>query len=44
MTADTAIGKPLASVPGGEVTTDRIRYVKLSTVTLPLETPDGRNR
>src|SRR5687768_16759501 len=39
MTADTAIGKPLASVSGGEVTTDRIRHVKLSTVTLPLETP-----
>jgi L-alanine-DL-glutamate epimerase-like enolase superfamily enzyme len=39
MTADTAIGTPLAPVSGGEVTTDRIRYVKLSTATLPLETP-----
>src|SRR5215213_4340564 len=39
MTADTAIGTPLAPVSGGEVTTDRIRHVKLSTVTLPLETP-----
>jgi L-talarate/galactarate dehydratase len=39
MTADTAIGNPLASVPAGEATTDRIRYVKLSTLTLPLVTP-----
>ena len=39
MTADTAIGNPLAAVSGGEVTTDRIRYVKLSTLTLPLDTP-----
>ena len=39
MTADTAIGNPLAAVSGGEATTDRIRYVKLSTLTLPLDTP-----
>jgi L-talarate/galactarate dehydratase len=39
MTADTAIGNPLASVPAGEPTTDRIRHVKLSTLTLPLDTP-----
>ena len=40
MTADTAIGNPLAAaVSGGEATTDRIRHVKLSTLTLPLDTP-----
>ena len=39
MTADTAIGKPLAPASEGEATTDRIRHVKLSTLTLPLETP-----
>ena len=39
MTADTAIGKPPAPVSGSEVAPDRIRYVKLSTVTLPLDTP-----
>lgn len=30
---------PLAAVSGGEATTDRVRHVKLSTLTLPLETP-----
>ncbi|GAA1112909.1 L-talarate/galactarate dehydratase [Arthrobacter flavus] len=30
---------PLAAVSGGEATTDRIRHVKLSTLTLPLSTP-----
>ena len=39
MTADTAIGNPLAAVSGGEAAPDRIRYVKLSTLTLPLDTP-----
>ena len=39
MTADTAIGKPLAPASEGEATTDRIRHVKLSTLTLPLDTP-----
>ena len=38
MTPDTAIGKRLAPV-SGDVTTDRIRHVKLSTLTLPLDTP-----
>ena len=39
MTADIALGKPLAPVSGGDATTDRIRHVKLSTLTLPLDTP-----
>jgi L-talarate/galactarate dehydratase len=39
MTADIAFGDPLAAVGGGEATTDRIRHVKLSTLTLPLDTP-----
>lgn len=30
---------PLAAISGGEATTDRVRHVKLSTLTLPLETP-----
>ncbi|MBG6185007.1 L-alanine-DL-glutamate epimerase-like enolase superfamily enzyme [Arthrobacter sp. CAN_A214] len=30
---------PLAALSGGEATTDRIRHVKLSTLTLPLDTP-----
>ena len=39
MSADIAIGKPLAPVSGVAVTSDRIRHVKLSTLTLPLDTP-----
>jgi L-talarate/galactarate dehydratase len=39
MTADIALGKPLSPVSGGDATTDRIRHVKLSTLTLPLDTP-----
>ena len=39
MTAGIAFGDPLAAVSGGEATTDRIRHVKLSTLTLPLDTP-----
>ena len=35
----TQIPNPLAAVSGGEATTDRIRRVKLSTITLPLDTP-----
>lgn len=30
---------PLAAVSGGQATTDRIRHVKLSTLTLPLKAP-----
>ncbi|MHA7140304.1 L-talarate/galactarate dehydratase [Arthrobacter sp. Sr33] len=30
---------PLAAVSGGEASSDRIRYVKLATLTLPLSTP-----
>ena len=30
---------PLAAVSGGEATTDRIRHVRLSTLTLPLKAP-----
>ena len=39
MTAGVTVDNPLAAVSGGEATTDRIRHVKLSTLTLPLETP-----
>jgi hypothetical protein len=39
MTADIALGKPLAAVAAGEASSDRIRHVKLSTLTLPLDTP-----
>ena len=35
----TEFHNPLAAVSGGEATTDRIRQVKLSTITLPLDTP-----
>lgn len=38
MTA-TTFSNPLAAISGGEATTDRIRHVKLSTLTLPLQTP-----
>ncbi|MCW2133723.1 L-talarate/galactarate dehydratase [Arthrobacter sp. VKM Ac-2550] len=38
MTA-TTFANPLAAISGGEATTDRIRHVKLSTLTLPLQTP-----
>ena len=39
MTAVTEFHNPLAAVSGGEATTDRIRHVKLYTLTLPLQTP-----
>ena len=39
MTTDTQFHNPLAVLSGGVATTDRIRHVKLSTVTLPLSTP-----
>ena len=39
MTATVEFPDPLAAVSGGEASTDRIRHVKLSTLTLPLETP-----
>ncbi|HEX2248060.1 MAG TPA: hypothetical protein VHH13_10990, partial [Arthrobacter sp.] len=35
----TTFSNPLAAISGGEATTDRIRHVKLSTLTLPLQTP-----
>ena len=35
----TEFHNPLAAISGGEATTDRIRQVKLSTITLPLDTP-----
>jgi L-talarate/galactarate dehydratase len=39
MTVVTEFDNPLAAVSGGEATTDRIRHVRLSTLTLPLDTP-----
>jgi L-talarate/galactarate dehydratase len=39
MTATTEFPNPLAAVSSGEASTDRIRHVKLSTLTLPLQTP-----
>jgi len=39
MTLSTGFHDPLAAVSGGAATTDRIRHVKLSTLTLPLATP-----
>jgi L-talarate/galactarate dehydratase len=39
MTATVEFPDPLAAVSGGEASTDRICHVKLSTLTLPLETP-----
>lgn len=39
MTATTEFFNPLAAISGGEATTDRIRHVKLSTLTLPLQNP-----
>jgi L-alanine-DL-glutamate epimerase-like enolase superfamily enzyme len=39
MTLTTGSPDPLAAVSGGAATTDRIRHVKLSTLTLPLATP-----
>ena len=38
MTVITEVFKPLAAISGGESTTDRIRHVKLSTLTLSLPT------
>src|SRR5215203_5836309 len=39
MTATIESPDPLAAASGGEAGTDRIRHVRLSTLTLPLETP-----
>ena len=39
MTAVVEFHNPLAAVSGGAATTDRIRHVKLYTLTLPLQTP-----
>lgn len=39
MTVITEFFNPLAAISGGEATTDRIRHVKLSTLTLPLPNP-----
>ncbi|MGY4859330.1 L-talarate/galactarate dehydratase [Cryobacterium sp. AP23] len=39
MTLTPGSPDPLAAVSGGAATTDRIRHVKLSTLTLPLATP-----
>lgn len=39
MTDLSLASNPLAAVSGGEATTDRIRHVKLSTLTLPLKAP-----
>ena len=39
MTAAVEFHNPLAAVSGGAATTDRIRHVKLYTLTLPLQTP-----
>jgi L-alanine-DL-glutamate epimerase-like enolase superfamily enzyme len=39
MTLNTASPTPLEAVSGGAATTDRIRHVTLSTLTLPLATP-----
>jgi L-alanine-DL-glutamate epimerase-like enolase superfamily enzyme len=39
MTAKTEFFNPLAAISGGEATTDRVRHVKLSTLTLPLPNP-----
>jgi L-alanine-DL-glutamate epimerase-like enolase superfamily enzyme len=39
MTTDTRSSNPLAVLSGGVATTDRIRHVRLSTLTLPLPTP-----
>ncbi|TKV28794.1 mandelate racemase/muconate lactonizing enzyme family protein [Arthrobacter sp. NamB2] len=39
MTSQTGFSNPLAALSGGAATTDRIRHVKLSTLTLPLPTP-----
>jgi L-alanine-DL-glutamate epimerase-like enolase superfamily enzyme len=36
---DTTVQNPLAGLSGGAASTDRIRHVKLSTLTLPLPTP-----
>jgi L-alanine-DL-glutamate epimerase-like enolase superfamily enzyme len=38
MTSTTAFHNPLAALSGGAASTDRIRHVKLFTLTLPLET------
>jgi len=39
MTVITEFFNPLAAISGGEATTDRIRHIKLSTLTLPLPNP-----
>jgi L-talarate/galactarate dehydratase len=39
MTVVADFDNPLAAISGGEATTDRIRHVRLSTLTLPLDTP-----
>ncbi|MEC5199463.1 L-alanine-DL-glutamate epimerase-like enolase superfamily enzyme [Arthrobacter sp. PL16] len=39
MTTETRFPTPLSVLSGGVATTDRIRHVKLSTLTLPLPTP-----
>ena len=39
MSLGTSSPDPLAALSGGAATTDRIRHVKLSTLTLPLATP-----
>ena len=39
MTVQTEFFNPLAAISGGEATTDRVRHVKLSTLTLPLPNP-----
>ncbi|MCU1632111.1 MAG: mandelate racemase/muconate lactonizing protein [Micrococcaceae bacterium] len=39
MTTETRFPNPLSVLSGGVATTDRIRHVKLSTLTLPLQTP-----
>ena len=39
MPTETPFHNPLAVLSGGVATTDRIRHVKLSTLTLPLATP-----
>src|ERR1035437_9014944 len=39
MTVKTEFFNPLAAISGGEATTDRVRHVKLSTLTLPLPNP-----